>query len=106
MKVDWHQVADKLGITREQIDEFYHQQMDMRLAKEAEVDVKTVQSLLKDGYHPHDITIAGKIAKAAGKDIKSVLNKRKINNTWGDVAKSFGLDAHRFMPPAPEQPRG
>lgn len=105
MKVDWFQVAEKLGVTREQMEEFHRQQMSAKLAKESFTDVKTVQSLLKDGYHPQDITVAGKIAKAAGKDIKSVLSKRKINNTWGDVAKSFGLDAKKFMPPEPNQPR-
>ena len=105
MKLDWYQVAEKLGVTREQLEEFHRQQMSAKLAKESFTDVKTVQSLLKDGYHPQDIAVAGKIANAAGKDIKSVLSKRKINNTWGDVAKSFGLDAHKFMPPEPNQPR-
>ena len=105
MKLDWFQVAEKLGVTREQIEKFYRQQMDTRLAKNAEVDVKTVQSLLKDGYAPHDIMIAGKIAKSAGKDIKAVLGKRKINNTWSDVAKSFGVDIHKVMPPEAERPR-
>ena len=102
MKTDWRQVAEKLGVTREQIDEFHRQQMTEMLAKNSGVDVGTVKSLLKDGYQPRDIMIAGKIATAAGKDIKSVLGKRKINNTWGDVAKSFGVDAKKIMPPPPE----
>ena len=103
MKTDWFQVAEKLGVTRQQIEEFTRQQMSAKLAKESFTDVKTVESLIKDGYHPQDIAMAGKIAHAAGKDIKSVLSKRKINNTWGDVAKSFGLDAKKFMPPDPNQ---
>ncbi len=103
MKTDWFQVAEKLGVTREQVEEFTRQQMSAKLAKESFTDVKTVQSLIKDGYHPQDIVMAGRIANAAGKDIKSVLSKRKINNTWGDVAKSFGLDAKKFMPPQPER---
>ena len=109
MKMDWQQVAEKLGVTREKIDELYRQQMDEQLAHVSNVDVKTVQSLLKDGYNPRDIAIAGRIAKAAGKDIKSVLAKRKINNTWRDVAKSFGVDVHKLMPrpeelPQPQEP--
>ena len=104
MKMDWRQVAEKLGVTRENIDEFYRQQMSEQLAHESAVDVKTVESLLKDGYNPRDIVIAGRIAKAAGKDIKSVLSKRKINNTWHDVAKSFGVDIHQFMPLQREEP--
>ncbi|MBR1646966.1 MAG: hypothetical protein IJ685_09345 [Selenomonadaceae bacterium] len=105
MKTDWFQVAEKLGVTRAQVEEFTRQQMSAKLAKESFTDVKTVQSLIKDGYHPQDIAMAGKIANAAGKDIKSVLSKRKINNTWGDVAKSFGLDAKKFMPPEPNRHR-
>lgn len=102
MKVDWLQVAEKLGITREQLQEFHRQQQFEALALTAGVEVKTVESLLKDGYHPQDIIVAGKIAKSAGKDIKTVLGKRKINNTWGDVAKSFGLDITKIMPPPPK----
>ena len=99
MKVDWFQVADKLGVTREQIGEFYEQERIEYFAKMADTDAKTFSSLLKDGYNPHDIMIAGRIAKESKKNIKSVLEKRKINNTWEDVAKSFGVDLKKLMPP-------
>lgn len=101
MKVDWPQVADKLGITREQIHEFFKREHEEAFAKHAGIEVKTLQSLLKDGYDPRDIDIAAKIAKASGKDVKNVLGKRKINNTWEDVAKSFGVDLKKIMPPPP-----
>ena len=104
MKVDWPQVAEKLGVKREQVEEFHRQQMLEMLAHNSGVDTKTAESLLKDGYKPKDITIAGKIAQAAGKDIKSVLGKRKINNTWSDVAKSFGVDIRKFMPKHEQPP--
>ncbi len=104
MKVDWRQVAEKLGVTREQVKEFYEQERDEHFAKMANVEVKTFRSLLKDGYDPHDIMIAGKIAQASNKNIKSVLDKRKINNTWEDVAKSFGVDMKKIMPP--DHPHG
>ena len=99
MRVDWEQVAQKLGVTHEQIENFYNREREEHLAKRAGIDVKTLQALLKEGYHPQDIMIAGKIAKASNKNIKSVLDKRKINNTWGDVAKSFGVDMKKIMPP-------
>lgn len=101
MKVDWPQVAEKLGVTREQIHEFFKREKEETFAKHAGIDVKTLQSLRKDGYKIRDIGIAAKIAKASGKDVKSVLGKRKINNTWGDVAKSFGVDLKKIMPPPP-----
>ena len=99
MKVDWAQVADKLGVTHKQIGEFYEQERMEYFAKMADTDAKTFKSLLKDGYDPHDIMIAGRIAKESGKNIKNILDKRKINNTWGDVAKSFGVDLKKLMPP-------
>ena len=98
MKVDWAQVAEKLGVTREQVHEFFQQERDEHFAAKAMTDVKTFKALLKDGYNPHDIMIGGRIANAAGKNIKSVLEKRRINNTWEDVAKSFGVDVKKIMP--------
>lgn len=103
MKVDWPQVADKLGVTREQLKTFHKQEREESLAKRAGIDINTLRGLLKDGYDPRDIAIAGKIAKASGKDIKTVLNKRKINNSWDDVAKSFGVDMKKIMPPPPHE---
>ncbi len=105
MKVDWPQVAEKLGVTHEQIKNFYEQERDEAFAKRAGIDVQTFKSLIKDGYRPRDIDIAGRIAKASGKNIKTVLDKRKINNTWDDVAKSFGVDMEKIMPPPPEHPQ-
>ena len=98
MKVDWAQVAEKLGVTREQLKAFHEQERDEHFAKMAGVEVKTFKSLLNDGYNPHDIMIAGKIAQASNKNIKSVLDKRKINNSWDDVAKSFGVDLKSLVP--------
>ena len=99
MKVDWPQVAEKLGVTEKQVKEYFQQEREEFFAKKANVDVKTLRALLKDGYHPHDIAVAAAIAKASGKDIKSVLGKRKINNTWDDVAKSYSVDMKKIMPP-------
>ena len=105
MKVGWIQVADKLGVTREQVHEFFRQERDEHFAAEAKTDAKTFRALLKDGYDPHDIMIGGRIANAANKNIKSVLEKRRINNTWDDVAKSFGVDMKKIMPQPPKHHR-
>lgn len=99
MKVDWRQVANKLGVTREQVKEIYEQERVEHFAKLACIDVKTFNDLLKDGYDAHDIMIAGRIANSASKNIKSVLEKRRINNTWEDVSKSFGVDLQKLIPP-------
>lgn len=105
MKVDWAQVADKLGVTREQVAEFFNREREEGFAKHAGIDVKTLRNLLKDGYDMRDIAIAGRIAQASGKDVKTVLGKRKLNNTWEDVAKSLGVDVKKIMPQPPERPQ-
>lgn len=97
MKNDWHQVAEKLGVTREQFDAFMKDEMLGRLAQESKLDKNTVQKLLDDGYNPHDICAAGIIASESGKSVKNVLSKRKINNSWQDVAKEFNVDAKKLF---------
>ena len=99
MKVDWRQVAEKLGVSREQYEAFRKDEMLAGLAEHAKLDKKTVENLLNENYNPHDITIAGIIANASGKNVKAVFAKRTINNTWDDVAKSFGVDLHKLMKP-------
>ena len=102
MKVDWHQVAEKLGVTREQYETFMKDEMLAGLAEHSKLDKKTVESLLKENYNPHDISIAGQIANASGKNVKAVLAKRNINNDWDAVAKEFGVDLKKIMPEPPE----
>ena len=101
MKVDWRQVAEKLGVTREQYEAFIKDEMLSGLAERSKLDKKTVESLLKENYNPHDITIAGLIANASGKNVKAVFAKRTINNNWEDVAKTFGVDLKKLMPQRP-----
>jgi len=106
MKVDWDQVAEQLGVSREQLKTFREQERDEMIAKRTGLDINTYKSLLKDGYRPRDIDIAARIAKAANKNVKDVLGKRKINNSWKDVAKSYGVDMKTIMPPPPGHHRG
>ncbi|MBR2179906.1 MAG: hypothetical protein IJ862_05900 [Selenomonadaceae bacterium] len=98
MKSNWWQVGEKLGVTSDQVKDFFKQEMAEKLANESSLDTKIIDDLIKDGYNPHDIVIAGKIAKTANKNVKSVLAKKKINNTWSEVAKDFGVDIKEIMP--------
>lgn len=97
MKCDWWQVAEKLGVTNEKFEAFMKDEMLTDLANESKLDKKTVESLLDDNYEPHDICMAGIIADASGKNVKSVLSKRKINNSWDDIAKDFNVDLKTLM---------
>ena len=40
--------------------------------------------------------MAARIAKETDKDIQIVLDSKKINNTWWDVAKEFGVDVSKL----------
>ena len=97
MKCDWWQVAEKLGVTQEQYDTLMKEQMTNRLVEDSKLDKKTVESLLNDNYDPRDIHIAGIIASESGKNVKTILAKRKINNRWSDVAKEFNVDFKKIM---------
>lgn len=93
----WKDVAESLGITKEQIKTAHQDLAATHLNKQAGIDKKAALSLLQDGYHPHDIKMASQLAKTAKKPIKDVLALKKINNTWADVANKLGIDAGTFQ---------
>ncbi|MCR5757935.1 MAG: Tat pathway signal sequence domain protein [Selenomonas sp.] len=99
---NWPQIGKELGVTPEQI----HQQMDEmtadRMASRGDIDKAAALALLNKGYRPHDIGMAAKLAKLSGKDIQSVLDMKKINNRWGDVAEQLGVDMGQLRPEAPQ----
>ena len=96
MKSDWRDVAKKLGISAEDIRKEQARALALRVAKRTDLKEAKVQELLKAGYAPQDVEIAARIAKAAGKDIDTVLAARKINNQWRDVAKDFGVSEEQI----------
>lgn len=116
MKTDeknWQEVGKELGITPEQVREQMMTMQAVHIEQKANVEKNTALALLKNGYQPRDVEAAGVLAKAANKDIQAVLDMKKINNSWFDVADQLGVDknvlkaeiAPRFDgQPAPEQP--
>lgn len=121
MKTDsnkWADVRESLGITREAVRDAMDDMTAVHLARHSGIDQETAVTLLRDGYRPWDIEAAAAIAKASGKDIQTVLDAKKINNRWSEVAEQFGVsrDAlrsarersgmpgapHMGMPGAPE----
>ena len=92
MKTDWSDVMKKLGITPEKYKSAVEEIEIEEVSKEAGIDTATVKSLLEKHYHPRDIIIAGKLAKASGKNIQEVLDMKKINQRWRDVAEDLKLD--------------
>ena len=88
----WKDVQEKLGITQEQIAAERHAFVAARLAKQGNIDKDVASGLLEKGYQPRDIRFAAMLAKQAGKDVQEVLDMKKINNRWKDVAKELGID--------------
>lgn len=92
MKTDWFGVMKKLGVTREKYESAVEELEIKDMSKEAGIDEATTKSLLEKHYHPRDIVIAGKIAKASGKNIQEVLDMKKINQRWIDIAKELNVE--------------
>ena len=109
MKTDekhWPQVEQELGVTREQIHAQMNEMTAERMAEHGDVDKDTALNLMNNGYRPHDIGMAAKLAKLSGKDIQSVLDMKKINTRWGDVAQQLGIDRDKLRPQRGEGFRG
>ena len=94
----WSDVTKSLGVTREQIKREMESMLADHIAKQGNIDKSAAAKLIRNGYEGRDIEMAARIAKAAGKDVQSVLDMKKINNRWHDVAKSCGVDAKILRP--------
>lgn len=101
---DWRTIGRSLGVTREKVESVRCEMTAKDLSQDGNVDETTAMNLLKDGYEPWDISWAAALAKAADKDIQSVLDLKKINNRWSDVAEQLGVDRRalqKFRGPGP-----
>lgn len=101
---DWRDIESSLGVTREKVRQLRIEMTAKDLSRDGVIDEEGALKLLKDGYEPWDISCASILAEAAGKDIQSVLDLKKINNRWGDVADQLGVDRKelkKFHGPGP-----
>lgn len=99
-KNTWEDVGKSLGVTRDQVHEQMDDMMASRIEQKGNVDKDTALKLLRNGYWAQDIECAGLLAKKSGEDIQSVLDKKKINNRWSDVAEQLGVDWKSLRPQA------
>lgn len=91
MKSDWGDVMKKLGISPQKFGEACREMMVRSIAMSGGLSESTVKNLLHNNYHPRDIKIAGRLAKASGKDVQEILDSKKINQRWIDVAKQLNV---------------
>ena len=101
MKSDWFDVMKALGITREKYEEAVLDLMVKDISERSNVSEAEVKKLLDNNYHPRDIRIAGRLAKASGKKIQTVLDMKKINQRWIDVADELKVDKSLVRPRTP-----
>lgn len=88
----WREVEDAFGVTQVQVKSVMEEMEARHLAERGVVTQQKALSLLRDGYRSFDVFEAGVLATASGEEIQSVLDRKKINNQWVDVAKQLGLD--------------
>ena len=98
MYSDWSDVAKKLNISDEKFNSIRQDMLVERISAQSDLDSATVEKLLKDNYHPHDISIAGILAKNSNKNIQDILDMKKINKSWFDVAEELGVDKDLISP--------
>ena len=84
----WRDVAKTLGITKEQAKATHRALTADRLSAKLGFDRQATLGLLDNGYRPRDVAVAGLLAGNTGKTSQEILDMKKINNTWRDVADS------------------
>lgn len=102
----WQQVAEKFGVTQEELLNERRSMMAERIAANSKINAASAMQLLQEGYTSRDIGIAAELADASGKDIHAVMDMKKINNRWADVAKELGVDFSTIVPQRPGGDRG
>jgi hypothetical protein len=98
MTVNLPEITKELGIKPEQIRAQMNELSAERIAQRGNIDKDQALSLLNKGYRPMDVSVAAKLAKLSNKDIQTVLDMKKINNRWGDVAEQLGVDRSALRP--------
>ena len=98
----WKDVTTTLGVTKEQMKTTRQDMTADRLNKKIGLDKQVTLNLLSQGYHARDIGMASQLAKNTNKPLNEVLDMRKINNTWSDVATTLGVDQATFKQDAKE----
>ena len=100
----WEQIGDALNIMEDDVQRELDKIEIMHITMRGDVDEKTANALYEEGYAPRDIDAAGIIAKASGKDVREVLERKTMKNSWKDVAKAFGVDPALVKPERPDEP--
>ena len=96
--VSWPDLEKKYSLEQNQIRQARENLMIRQIVKFSALDEQSVKNLLKAGYQPHDIAFAGRLANKTHTSVQAVLDKKKINNSWRDVAKDISLTETDLRP--------
>lgn len=66
------------------------------MADRLAMDKSQVKGLLEEGYRPRDIFCASVIAKLSDTGVKEILQEKKINKWWQDIAQAHNIDRETF----------
>lgn len=88
----WKEVMEKTGVTFEQVRQTRDELAANVIAQKTGANKNAIGVLFKQGYHDRDIMMAAELAKLSSKEVNEVINMKKINNSWHDVAQSLGVD--------------
>lgn len=97
MTNDWREVSESFGVTKEKMQTLMQSKMSKQMAENLGVAETVIDSFLSKGYHPHDISMAIALSKHADKSIDEIINMKKINNRWSDVAASLGINDQDYQ---------
>jgi len=110
----WPDLCKSYNLDESKLHQIEQDHMAKKLATEISVKEDTIKLLLGNGYQPQDIVMASILADKSNKDIQSVLDLKKINNRWQDVAKNLNVSDSdiqaalqkmpHMMPGGPQQP--
>lgn len=101
---NWQQVAKQFGVSQEQLQNEHRNAQAERIAQLGDINAAAAMQLLQEGYDVRDIEIAAKLAVASGKDVHTVIDMKKVNNRWADVAKELGVDTAVVRPSNAQKP--
>ncbi len=93
-RADWRDVEEQLGISPERWCMAQDEVAAHRLADGDTLSEADALALLSSGYRPRDIARAACLARESGRDVRDVLEMKKPDNSWSDVAEALGVSYH------------
>jgi hypothetical protein len=92
----WRNVSQTLKISKEQHKAQRQKLFAARLQQRTGVAKETSLVLLQEGRKSRDVAMAGILAKHSGKSAIEVINMKKPDGKWREVATELGMDKQQY----------